>query len=170
MNYRKYILIPGKTAEVCNNAFETRVHTLSVQGLNYKSITNEFQKYLFTQRQVVLKQPKLKDLKGIKACENRGRPSYTAEATQWMDVWRVASKERSLVVCMFCSLNFAHIDSYAQWRSQDFSEGEAVVTTQFSGVRGHAPPEILWNLGLWIGISCILRALLSKIYRFEIPF
>ena len=40
----------------------------------------------------------------------------------------------------------------------------------FRGVRGHAPPKIFWNLGLWNGISCILRALLSKIYRFEIPF
>ena len=27
-----------------------------------------------------------------------------------------------------------------------------------------------WPLGLWNGISCFLRALLSKIYRFEIPF
>ena len=36
----------------------------------------------------------------------------------------------------------------------------------FRGVRGHTPPKIFWNLGLWNGISCIL----SKIYRFEIPF
>ena len=27
-----------------------------------------------------------------------------------------------------------------------------------------------WNLGLWNGISCILRIFLSKIYTFEIPF
>ena len=38
------------------------------------------------------------------------------------------------------------------------------------GVRGHAPPEMYWILGLWNDISCILRARLSKIYRFEIPF
>ena len=29
---------------------------------------------------------------------------------------------------------------------------------------------MFWNLGLSNGISCILRALLNKIYRFEIPF
>ena len=50
---------------------------------------------------------------------------------------------------------------YEQRRSQDFSEGEAIVTTQLYGGQGHAPPENFWNLGLWNGISCILRVLLS---------
>ena len=58
---------------------------------------------------------------------------------------------------------------HMQWRSQDFSEGEAIVTTQFYEGPGACPGHFL-NLGLWNGISCILRALFSKIYRFEIPF
>ena len=39
------------------------------------------------------------------------------------------------------------MDSKVQWRSQDFSEGEAIVTTQFLGGSGGMPPGNVLKFG-----------------------
>ena len=44
------------------------------------------------------------------------------------------------------------------------------MTTQLLGDPGACPAEKCLKYGSLNGISCILSALLSKIYRFEIPF
>ena len=66
-----------------------------------------------------------------------------------------ACRARSFCLRLYPSLSFLFVYSLFscfrcivdQWRSQDFIEGVAIVTTKSQGIREHVPPEMFLKFG-----------------------